>query len=104
MGLLDALTGDRRALAELRLLRRAAERLADAVEILAQQAPRGAGQSFRGFSREKHPDRGDDRSGVSYVNPQEIERAIQVEEDLRRLLGRDPTEQELERGLRGDVE
>lgn len=93
----------RRLLAELRGLRRAAERIADVLELQAQVAPRPGGQSFRGFSRERHPSDGQG-SEVSYVNPGELARMLDEEAKLREFLGRDPTEAELERALAGAIE
>jgi len=107
MALLDALRTPfllRRLLVELRGIRRALERTADVQELLAQQAPRTGGQSFRGFSRLR-PDDGQVRqTSVSYVDPAWLEQALLEEAKLRNLLGRDPTDEELERAIRGDVE
>ena len=103
MGIFDQLTPNRRVAADIRGCRKALERIADVLELQCGHMPRD-GQTFRGFSREKHPDRGDDRSGVSYTNPAEVERALQAEDRFRAVMGRDPTEAELERELRGDVE
>lgn len=103
MGLLTALGFSRRALVELRGLRRAAERVADALELQAGVAPRPGAQTFRGFSRERAPSDGKGTS-VSYVDDREMARAVAHEQELRALLGRDPTAEELERTLAGDIE
>lgn len=103
MALLDRFTPAGRLLAQVTRLARAAERIADALELQGLHTPRHGGQTFRGLSRDKHPD-GPDGSGVTYADPEEIARALGVEAELRALLGRDPTDEELARGLRGDVE
>lgn len=92
----------RRLLTELRGIRRALERQADVLELQAQVGPR-SGQTFRGFSREKTPSEGKG-SSVSYVNPEEQAELLQRVEELTALLGRSPTDAELEMAFRGDVE
>lgn len=105
MGILDAIrtpfTGAR-LLAEVRALRRAADRIADALELQVGQAPR-SGQSFRGFSREKTPSDGQG-SSVSYVDAKTLDQMLHQEARLRELLGRDPTDAELERAFREEIE
>ncbi len=103
MGLFGAPFAYRRLLTELRGIRRALERQADVLELQAQVAPRKGSQSFRSFSREKVASDGAG-SSVSYVDPKEMERAFQVEGELVALLGRQPTPEELERGMLGDIE
>lgn len=93
----------RRALVELRALRRAAERIADALELQVGAAPR-SGQTFRGFARERHPEADARGSGVSYVDPQEAAKVLAAEGELRALLGRDPTPEEIERAVLQEVE
>ncbi len=102
MGWFGDLRGGARLLVEFRGLRRAAERIADALELQAGAAPR-EGQTFRGFSRERTPSDGAN-SSVTYVDGREAERAFQIEGELTALLGRSPTSEELERGLLGDIE
>ena len=92
----------RRGLVELRRTADALERIAAVLELQAGSAPR-AGQSFRGFSHDT--DRSDGKgSGVSYVDPQEMQLAFEKEGELVALLGRKPTSEELERAMVGDVE
>lgn len=93
----------RRFLVELRGIRRALERVADAAELSLQVTPSKGGQSFRGFSRERQPSDGAN-SSVSYSDPQEMQRAWEKQQELIPLLGRDPTAEELETALRGDIE
>lgn len=102
MGLFGAPLAYRRALVELRGLRRAAERIADVLELQAQMAPRAGAQTFRGLSREKQPSDGQGTE-VSYIgadHPEMLRRA----EELATLLGRSPTDKELEAAFAGDVE
>lgn len=102
MGIFGTAFAYRRALVELRGLRKAAERIADVLELQAQAAPR-KGQSFRGFAHGKVASDGVG-SGVSYVDPAEMELAFEKEAELVALLGRPPTPEELERALMGDIE
>jgi hypothetical protein len=103
MGLFGTAFAYRRALVELRGLRNAAERIAAVLELQAGSAPRPGAQSFRGFSHDT--DRSDGKgSGVSYVDPQEMQLAFEKEGELVALLGRKPTSEELERAMVGDVE
>jgi hypothetical protein len=104
MGIFSTTLGLRRLLVELRGLRRAVERLADCAELQAQTAQRpNQGKVFRSFSREKVPSDGEG-SSVSYVDPKEQSELLARAEELRSLLGRDPSDEELERAWRGDVE
>ena len=103
MGIFSAPFAYRRLLTELRGIRRALERTADVQELLAQHSPRSGGQSFRNFAK-VGSESGPDQSGVTYTDVALLERALLVETELWALLGRAPTSDELERGLRGDVE
>lgn len=91
----------RRVAVELRGLRRAAERIADALEL---QGPGSGPRAFRGLSREKSPAPDAAGSSVSYVDEAEQARVFAAEGELRALLGRDPLPEEIERALAGDVE
>lgn len=102
MSLLPSLFALKRLAVELRGLRRAAERIADCLELQAQTAPR-SGQSFRGMSRDPHPSEGE-QSSVSYVDRAEMELAFEKEGELVAILGRQPTPEELEIAMRGDIE
>lgn len=94
----------RRLLVELRGIRRALERQADVLELAELHAiGRRPGSTFRGFSREK-TDRAGEGSSVSYVVPEELVGMLQIEEELKALLGRDPSEAELERAFQGLLE
>jgi phosphate uptake regulator len=93
----------RRALVEARAIRRALERIADVLELQAQQAPRAGGQSFRGLSRSEQSPEGD-RSSISYTTDRDLAEFLAREDELTALLGRAPTELELERALRGEIE
>jgi len=93
----------RRFLVELRRIANALERSADVQELLAQHATQRGGQAFRSFSREKSPSDGEGTS-VSYMDPQTLERQLLVETELLTLLGRQPTPEELDRAMAGDVE
>lgn len=98
----------RRALAELRLVRRALERQADALELAAGNVPRGTGaQAFRSYTSSKTPlsDREvHDLTEVSYVDDRELGALFERESELRALLGRDPTPEEVLRAHAGDLE
>jgi hypothetical protein len=106
MGLLGDLAASpllaRRILVELRGIRRALERQADVAELQAQIAP-GHRQAFRGFSREKERTDGQGTE-VSYVNEQELTGLLARSDELKAILGRDPTDAELERAFRGEIE
>lgn len=93
----------RRVLAELRGIRRALERQADALE-LAQQGR--SGSAFRGLSVSKPLSDTEvrDLTEVAYVEDRVLAQLLQREDELRAILGRDPTEQEVERAYRGDIE
>lgn len=97
----------RRVLVELRGIRLALERQADALELGQQPQETPNAQVFRSHARTK----GDlddrelrDLTSVAYVNDQELAGMLRAEEELRILLGRDPSEEEIERAYRGEVE
>ncbi len=99
----------RRLLVELRGIRHALERSADAQELAAGVVPRDTlrGQAFRSYTRTK----GDqserdlrDLTEVSYVDTRLLADAYARETELKALLGRDPSPEEVERALRGDLE
>ncbi len=99
----------RRVVVELRGIRRALERHADARELQASASPSPAvaQTTFRSYSRTKGDLSERDLKGlteVSYVDEQVLGQMLAREDELRALLGRDPTEAELERAYRGDVE
>lgn len=91
-------------------MRRAHERIADALELQGQGQGPGTGQRaqvFRGHSRT----RGDaterdlkDLTAVSYVDEAQLARAYDKEAELTALLGRAPSETELARALTGELE
>lgn len=98
----------RRVLAEVRGLRRATERVADALELAAgsAQPPTGQRQTFRSFSRSKGSVSDKDLqtlTEVSYVDDRQVAELLQREEELRVILKRDPTEEEVERAYRGEL-
>lgn len=97
----------RRVLAELRGMRRALDRQADAMELASHPQPSVAGQTFRSYSRTKQ-DLSEDEitrlSEVSYVDERVLAAMLEKEEELRIILGRDPTEVEVERAYRGEIE
>lgn len=91
----------RRVLVELRGIRRALERQADVLELAhLREGGQLAGRTFRGYSRDRAPA---DHSDVSYVDPN-LAGMLQIEGELKALLGRDPTEDELSRAFAGNVE
>ncbi len=93
----------RRVLVELRGIRRALERQADALELQAG----GAHQALRSFSRSREESSEQDLRGlteVAYVDNARLGQVLAKEDELRSLLGRDPTELELERAYLGEVE
>lgn len=98
----------RRVLVELRGIRRALERHADALELQAGM-PRESlgGQVFRSFSHTKG-DLSDrevqDLTEISYVDDAVLGAMLAKEEELRAILGRDPTPEEINRAYRGDIE
>lgn len=101
----------RRVLVELRGIRRALDRQADVLELA--QAGEGRdreslhAQTFRSYSHLK-PDLTDrevrEVTAVSYVDEATLGKMLRAEDELRAFLGRDPSETELERAYRGDVE
>jgi len=116
MGLLGRLTAPlrgyrllRRLLVEARGMRLALDRQADALELLAgvQQRESINGQVFRSFSRTKG-DLSDrevqDLTEVSYVDDRVLGAMLAKEEELRGILGRDPTPEEINRAYQGDIE
>jgi hypothetical protein len=99
----------RRLLVEARGIRRALERQADAQELTAGLVPREMvhGQVFRSYSQSKGrlEDREvQDLTSVDYVDNKVLAGMLVKEEELRALLGRDPTEQEIQRAYAGDIE
>lgn len=113
MGLLDRVVGRARGtwllralVKELRLQRevqaegvKALERIARALERTAP-AEQGA-QTFRvGRDVRLEPDALKRETAVEYVNEAEQARLLDIEENLRIVLGREPTEAELEEQLR----
>lgn len=99
----------RRLLAEARGIRRALERQADLMELSSVAQPRESlgAQVFRTYARREH-DLSDQavesRTEVSYADDKLLGQMLEHEEELRAILGREPTEVELERALRGDIE
>lgn len=98
----------RRLLVEARGIRRALERQADALELQAGVAPRSSvnAQVFRSFA---HSDALDDkeveeRTAVSYVDAEALAVMLAKEEELRGILGRDPTAEEINRAYHGEIE
>lgn len=95
----------RRGVAELRGLRRAVERVADAMELQAASGGQpNLTNSFRSFSRTKEDLSEHDLKGlteVSYVDEARLSLMLDREAELRAVLGRDPTEAELERAYQG---
>lgn len=83
----------RAGLAELRGLRLAAERLAAAQE--QANRPGMAGQAFRSPHPEARQAGDRDQSDIGYVDNEQTARALAVERDLRAILGRDPSDEEL---------
>ena len=99
----------RRLLVELRAIHKALDRSADAQELLAGHVPRDAAraQVFRSYTRT----RGDlserevrEATEVSYVDTKELAGLLAREEELRGILGRDPTPEETLRAYHGDIE
>lgn len=98
----------RRLLVELRKLRVAGERQADALELLAGTSPRQAagGQTFRAYAgRQQHlsDQEVQELTGVSYTGDAAFNAALALEARLREILKRDPTEQELERAYQMEL-
>lgn len=98
----------RRLYRELRRLRVAGERQADALELLAGTSPRQAtgGQTFRGYaSRQQHLSDAEVQqlTAVSYTRDGDFNAMLKVEDDLRSILGRDPSEAEVERAYQASL-
>ncbi len=96
----------RRCVVELRGIRKALDRQADAAELAAGMSSSHA-TAFRSFSRTKSPlsDREvKDLTEVSYVDPKELGGMLGKEEELRVLLGRDPSPEETLRAWMGEIE
>lgn len=96
----------RRLLAEQRAQRRALERIADAVELGQQgAAPRAVtgGQSFRSFAHVGPLGDPEVKSltSVEYVDNGILAEMLAREDELRAILGRDPTEAEIEAAYDG---
>lgn len=97
----------RRVWAELRGIRRALERQADALEFAAlaqQSADQPHAQAFRSMATTK--EQLDERelrnlTEVSYVNDRQLAEMLRREDELRAVYGRDPSEAELERAFAG---
>jgi hypothetical protein len=99
----------RRLLVEARAIRRALERSADAAELQAGSYSRESirGQVFRSYSHAKDQiPEADLRelTEVSYVDNAVLGAMLAKEDELRALLGRDPTEQEIMRAYAGEIE
>ena len=98
----------RRLLVELRGIRRALERQADVMEASGGTTGiESRPNSFRSFSRTKEELTERDLKSlteVSYVDERRLGEMLDREAELKAVLGRDPTEQEMERAYRGDVE
>lgn len=113
MSLFDRLTSPlkgyrllRRLLAGQRQQTRALERIADALELQGQGAGRAqqGGQSFRSYSH-VHEVLSDPEvrqvSDISYVDNAVLGEMLAREAELRAILGRDPTEAEIEAAYDG---
>jgi hypothetical protein len=99
----------RRLLVEARGIRRALERQADALELHAGAVPRESihGQVFRSYARTKAPlseREVQDLTEVSYVDDQVLASMMVCEDELRALLGRDPSPEEIQRAYAGEIE
>jgi hypothetical protein len=99
----------RRLLVEARGIRRALERAADAQELMAGTVPRDTvrAQVFRSYAHTKEAlsDREvHDLTEVSYVDEPVLAAMLVKEEELRTLLGRDPTPEEITRAYAGEIE
>jgi hypothetical protein len=98
----------RRLLVEARGIRRALERQADALELQAGSVSRESvrGQVFRSYA---HADAVEDQdlkdlTSVEYVDNEVLGVMLAKEEELRALLGRDPSPEEVNRAYAGDIE
>ena len=99
----------RRLLVEARGIRKALERQADAQELMAGLVPRDTihGQVFRSYTHTKVPlsdAEVADLTEVTYVDNEILGAMLAKEEELRAILGRDPTEAEIMRAYQGDIE
>src|SRR6266851_3151616 len=99
----------RRLLVEVRGIRQALDRQADAMELSAGMIPRDTvrGQVFRSYARTKallSDTEVKDLTEVSYVDNRVLVAMLVKEEELRALLGRDPTPEEINRAYAGDIE
>ena len=99
----------RRLLVEARGIRRALERQADAQELSAGSVPRETvrGQVFRSYARTKDPlseREVQDLTEVAYVDDQILGAMLAKEDELRALLGRDPSPEEIMRAYNGEIE
>jgi hypothetical protein len=96
----------RRLLVELRGIRRALERQADILELGAGVAQRETvqGQVFRSYAHTRDAlDEKDLKSltSVSYVEPEVLGAMLAKEEELRAILGRDPSDEEINAAYQG---
>lgn len=100
----------RRILAEQRAQRHALDRLADAVEFAVSQHRPAGMETFRTFRRPQGHGSGPteaevaQQTSVEYVDNTQLAMMLEVEDRLRRLLGRDPSEVEMERALAGEID
>lgn len=96
----------RRILVELRGIRRALERQADVLELSSgAPTPSVAGATFRSYARMKDPLGDRDLQSVTevaYVDDAVLGAMLAKEDELRALLGRDPSEEEIMRAYQGE--
>jgi hypothetical protein len=97
----------RRLLVEARAIRRALERAADAQELMAGNVPRESvrAQTFRAFAHSQALSDAEvkDRTSVDYVDDQVLGGMLAAEDELRALLGRDPTPEEINLAYKGEI-
>jgi len=96
----------RRLLAEQRLQRRALERIADALELRALPAETVAGRVFRSMTSTRQPlneTEVHDLTEVAYCNSEELAAMLDAEDQLRAVLGRDPSPEEIMRAYQGEA-
>ena len=99
----------RRLLVEARGIRKALERQADAAELQAGLVPRETvrGQVFRAYTHTKAPlsdAEVKDLTEVSYVDDRVLGLMLAKEDELRAILGRDPSPEEIIRAYEGEIE
>lgn len=93
----------KRVLVELRGIRVALERQADALELAAGTRPARGAQSFRSYTHASPLTEAQLKTvtDVSYVSEADLAQMLAKEDELRAILGKDPTPEQVIAALEG---